>query len=320
MIISASRRTDIAAFYAPWMMNRLRAGYCTVPNPFNRKQVSHILLDPRHVDAIVFWTRNPRPLVAHLPELDEMGHRYYFQYTVMNNPRAIDPKSPPKAQAVDTFRNLSARIGPRRVIWRYDPIVFTKETTVDFHRAKFDELADLLEGNTTRVVVSVVDYYKKAAARFRELRQQGLEVLAPEPFLEPLFAHIAASAAAHGMKAVSCAEELDLRPHGILPGKCVDDELLRNVFGRNASPRKDAGQREACGCVVSRDIGMYDSCLYGCQYCYATTNFATARGNHAAHDAQSPSLLGHYEPDPALCCVEGGNVLPSDTVCKNAHG
>ncbi len=122
MIISASRRTDIPAFYAEWFMQRIRAGYCTVPNPFNRGQVSTISLAPEDVDAIVFWTRFPRPLLPHLDELDRCGYRYYFQFTLLDYPRSLETHRPDVRQAVEAFRTLAERIGPERVIWRYDPI------------------------------------------------------------------------------------------------------------------------------------------------------------------------------------------------------
>ena len=137
MIISASRRTDIPAFYAEWFMRRIRAGYCTVPNPYNRKQVAKVSLAPDAVDVIVFWTRNPRPLLPHLAELDRCGYRYYFQYTVMDNPRAIDPKSPAADAAIKTFRELAGIVGAERIIWRYDPIVISAATPAEFHLSTY---------------------------------------------------------------------------------------------------------------------------------------------------------------------------------------
>src|SRR5262249_45409981 len=134
MIISASRRTDIPAFYAEWMINRIRAGFCTVPNPFNRHQVSRVSLCPEHVDVIVFCTWNPRPLMGRLGELDSRGLRYYFQFRILGYPRELDPKSPSVTAAVETFKALSDHLGPSRVIWRYDPLIFTSLTTAAFHR------------------------------------------------------------------------------------------------------------------------------------------------------------------------------------------
>ncbi|MBI2875311.1 MAG: DUF1848 domain-containing protein [Candidatus Tectomicrobia bacterium] len=298
MIISASRRTDIPAFYTEWLMNRIRAGYCTVPSPFNRNQISTISLKPEDV-VIVFWTRHPRPLLPHLTELDERGYRYYFQYTVMENPRLIDPQTPPREASLETFRRLADRIGADRVIWRYDPILFSTITDAGFHQRTYEKIAQGLRGYTSRSVISIVDPYRKTERRLRELAGQGIAWLTCEgEALEALIRGLARIAAEQGMKIVSCAEKIDLRPYGVQPGKCVDDQLIAKAFGIEVPGEKDPVQREACGCVASKDIGMYDSCLFGCQYCYATTSFERARTNHQAHDPGSPSLLGWYEAKP----------------------
>ncbi len=313
MIISASRRSDIPAFYAEWWMNRIRAGYCTVPNPFNRNQVSTVSLKPEDVDVIVFWTRNPRPLFPHLAELDARGYRYYFQYTISDNPRAIDPKSPPVETAIKTLRELAGRIGPQRVIWRYDPIVLSEATPPAWHSRVHARLAEALAGCTQRNVISVVDIYKKAQKRLGRLRQAGITVEALPPDALPaaardLLLQLAETARVYGMEIVSCAEELDLRPYGIAPGKCVDDDYIARTFGLRPAGKKDPSQREACGCVVSKDVGMYDSCLFGCQYCYATSSFEAAKRNHDAHDPLSPSLVGWYagEPPTAVSTFQKG--------------
>ena len=140
MIVSASRRSDIPAFYAEWMVRRLKEGFCTITNPFNRTQVTTISLKPEYVDAIVFWTRNPRPLMPYLDELDSRGYRYYFQFTILGYPRELDPKSPAAANTAETFGELAERLGSRRVIWRYDPIIFTGITTPAFHEENFQPL------------------------------------------------------------------------------------------------------------------------------------------------------------------------------------
>ena len=297
MIVSASRRTDIPAFYAEWMVRRLREGYCTVPNPFNRDQVTRISLRPEEVDAIVFWTRNPRPLMPHLDELDSRGYRYYFQFTILGYPQELDPKAPPAETAVETFRELAERMGPKRVIWRYDPIVLTGLTPPAFHQENFQRLAESLRGHTRRVVVSIVDMYRKIEKRLKKLEGTPA-ALHPCGVVElaPLMHKLAELARENGMEIVSCAEEVDLRSFGILPGKCVDDRVIAEAFGIEVPGTKDPAQRNACGCVVSRDIGMYESCLFGCQYCYATKSFDQARLNFESHDPRSPSLLGWHKP------------------------
>ncbi len=302
MIISASRRTDILAFYATWFMNRVRAGYCTVPNPFNRAQVSRISLLPQDVDVIVFWTRNPRPLLPALDELDARGYRYYFQYTILDNPRRIDARTPPVDAAIDAFQMLAARVGPARVIWRYDPIVLSSVTDATFHQERYAWIAAQLQGYTTRSVISILDLYRKAERRLRALSAHGVTFPDQTPDqiagFDAMMRSLVATAARCGMEIVSCAEAIDLTGYGVRPGKCVDDELIERVFGLRIDLPKDPNQRAACGCVKSRDIGMYDSCLFGCQYCYATSSFARAADNHAAHDPRSPSLLGWYAAAP----------------------
>lgn len=300
-IISASRRTDIPAFYAKWFINRVRAGYCTVPNPFNANQVSRISLKPEDVLVIVFWTRNPRPLMPFLTELDERGFRYYFQYTVVDNPRELDPKSVPLDRAIQTFRNLSERIGADRVIWRYDPIILTRKTPAEFHIERHEFVAQSLRGYTRRNVISIVDAYNKVIRRVKGLPAEL------QPIEQPDYSFVrclADNCEKNGMEIVSCAEEIDLRPYGVRPGKCIDDELIREVFGIDVPHKKDPNQRKVCGCVVSKDIGMYDTCLFGCVYCYATQSFEKARKRHSQHDPRSPSLVGWYEPSQEQFALE----------------
>ncbi len=276
-------------------MNRIRAGYCTVPSPFNLAQVSTISLKPEDVDVIVFWTRHARPLFASLGELDRRGYRYYFLYTLMDNPRQIDPKSPPLKAALRTFQELSGRIGASRVIWRYDPIVFSNVTGACFHRETYRRIAEALRGYTFRSVFSRMSPYRKAAGRMRTLQEKGVEIgsveTLPSADLEELLSAMKRSAAENGMELRSCSEKPDLLQHGIQPGKCIDDEYIARTFGLRISPEKDPSQRSHCGCVVSKDIGMYDSCTFGCAYCYANKSFELAGRNRRAHDPDSTSLF-----------------------------
>lgn len=292
MIISASRRTDIPAFYSRWFMNRIKAGYCLVPNPFNRAQVARVSLEPADVDAIVFWTRNPRPLFPHLSKLDERGYRYIFLCTLLAYPRQIDPGSPSLEAAIQNFRDLSDRIGQDRVIWRYDPILLTNITGPAFHVRAYRHIADELKGYTRRSVVSITHMYRKIRKRISALAEKGIELLPyDERVLSSLMRSLAEKASLSGMEIRSCADELDLQQYGIQPGKCVDDELISRVFRLNLEVRRDSCQRKNCGCMVSKDIGMYDSCPLGCIYCYATTSFERSLANYRMHDPEAPSLL-----------------------------
>ncbi len=221
------------------------------------------------------------------------GFRYYFQYTILGYPQQLDPKSPPAATAVPTFCELSERLGVHRVIWRYDPIVFSGLTTPAFHRQNYQQLAEQLREHTFRSVVSLVDMYRKTERRLRALAgtPAALQSCDPETLAE-LMRHLAESARTNGLEIVSCAEQLDLQPFGIRPGKCVDDAVLTEAFGLTVNTQKDPAQRHRCGCIVSRDIGMYESCVYGCPYCYATSSFERAKVHFESHTPTSASLYG----------------------------
>jgi hypothetical protein len=184
-------------------------------------------------------------------------------------------------------------IGPDRVIWRYDPIVFSRQTGVEFHLANFESLAKALQGHTRRCVVSIWDEYRKLAKRLRHLAAQGDDFYQPAPAeLDQLMPRLKDLAGANGMEIVSCAEPLDLTRYGIRKGQCVDDGLIHRLFGLHVCGTKDPSQRAVCcGCVKSRDIGAYNTCLFECAYCYATFDFRTAKFNHQRHDPDHPLLL-----------------------------
>lgn len=292
VIISASRRTDIPAFYARWFMNRLRGGLCHVVNPFNPNQVSAVSLKPEDVDVIVFWTRYARPMLPYLKELDRQGYRYYFLYTLVNHPRSIDVKSPPFHVSLQSFRKLAERIGPDRVIWRYDPIFFTTETDAEFHVQTYRYIAQRLKGFTHRSVISLATLYRKLNNRLQAMKGKGVEALSPdEESAANLLRILSQVAADHAMEIFSCAQEADWTACGIRPGKCVDDRYIEKIFGLKVTRKKDPSQRKTCGCIVSKDVGMYNTCLFECAYCYATTSFELARRNYQRHNPHGLSLI-----------------------------
>lgn len=293
MIISASRRTDIPAFYAEWFMNRIHAGFCEVQNPYNSRQVSRISLRAEDVDVIVFWTRNPKPLMPRLPELDSLGYRYYFLYTLMDNPRYLDPNMSALETRIGTFQKLSEMIGQDKVIWRYDPIVLANDMTPEFHLQRYEKIAFRLYGSTQRCIVSFVDSYRKIQKRLDKIETEGhfIETPKPETIIDSMKT-LSKISHRYGMEIYSCAEEEDFRPYGVAPSQCIDSQLIRKLFNISVTDRKDTSQRKACRCAESRDIGSYNSCLYQCVYCYATSNFDRARSNHKRHKPEGTQLLG----------------------------
>ena len=301
VIISASRRTDIPAFYADWFMNRLEAGSCVMANPFNAHQVSRVSLLPRDVDAFVFWSRHPAPMLHRIPLIDQMGHVSYFLYTLLDYPVEFEPHLPPLEQRIRTFRALARTIGPDRVVWRYDPIIVSSLTPYDFHRKCFSVLAHALAGSTKRVVVSIVDYYHKTNRRIASLEDRGITFhrdAATDPQMRELLDFMAETARANGMEIQSCAEVEDYSDVGVPPGACIDPDLVRRLGGKTEAT-KDLGQRAQCLCVRSRDIGVTDTCLHGCVYCYATRSHQLALRRHAEHDPTAPMLWGRPPDEPS---------------------
>lgn len=292
MIISASRRTDIPAFYAEWFMRRLREGFCETRNPFNPAQVSRVSLAPADVDVIAFISKNPAPLLPHLDEIDAHW-RSYFQFTLNAYDREFEANLPPVDQRISYFEQLSAAVGASRVIWRYDPIIISNLTPVEFHLKRFAELARALDGLTRRVVISFVDRYRRIEKPFQELETRGIRVdwIPGEDALRRVSEGILEETARRDMEVFSCGEPFDLSRYGIARGSCVDALYIRRVLGVDVKAGKDPNQRPECGCAPSKDIGAYDTCLHGCRYCYAASPGAAQR-NHERHRPDSAGLLG----------------------------
>ena len=275
-IISASRRTDIPAFHADWFMDRIREGYCHVPNPmYPLKKTLPINLKPEDVDIIVFWTRDPSPLMKYLPELEERGYKYYFQYTIIGYPEDIDPRSPAIKYAIETFKELSSVIGKEKVIWRYDPILFSNITPKEWHAEQISKISEELEGYTERLVISFIDKYRKIVLRLGREGRAGFK-LHPGAFdavsYRSLAEWIGGEMKKKGIRVMTCAEKIDLKESGIEHGKCIDNELIGGILGHKVTDKKDMSQREDCCCVRSRDIGTNNTCSFGCKYCYATAS------------------------------------------------
>lgn len=296
MIISASRRTDIPAYFSEWFINRIKEKYCLVANPFNKNQISFVDLTLEKVDVIVFWTRNAQPLIQYLDFLDEKGYQYYFQFTINNYPRLYEKYTLPINKIINTFIYLSKRVGMGKVIWRYDPIVFTDDLNQKFHLKNFEYLAAQIGRYTKRVVISIVDNYFKTYRRMTKIGTNYDTEQINKPFLNDFLFTLVKIANQFDMKVESCAESKDFSELGIEHGKCIDDELIRDEFGINIKFKKDKTQRIACGCTESKDIGANDTCLMGCEYCYATTSHQLAVRNMIKHNPNYPSLTESVIP------------------------
>lgn len=295
MIVSASRRTDVPFFFSDWFYRRVAEGYVCVRNPMNRCQVSRIALTPDVVDCFVFWSKNPGPMIDRLGELD--GFSYYFQFTLTGYGRDVEPNVPNKREVmIPTFQRLSERVGPERVVWRYDPIAFSKKYTPEYHLRAFKSIARELRGCTDRCVISFVDVYRKNKTR---LQESGLEVPHSERLVD--FARqLADVARENSMTVGSCAEKIDLAAAGIEHNSCISRERIERILRANIEVSKDKAQRAECGCVQSIDIGTYNTCGAGCQYCYANFNQQSIEQNRARYDVSSPILCDKIEPEDVV--------------------
>jgi len=288
MIISASRRTDIPAYFSDWFFNRIKAGEVLVRNPLNTRQVSRINLSPDVVDCIVFWTKNPKPMLERLDELK--GYHYYFQFTLNSYGNDVEANIP-KREIINTFKTLSEKIGKEKVIWRYDPIFINEKYTIDYHERSFNEIADALKDHTEKCTISFIDFYSNIKSNMKNLGIIELDNIEKRKIAEKL-SKIAFS---YGLKMDTCAEDIELADPGITHAKCIDDSLISRIIGCPLKAEKDKNQRLACGCVASIDIGLYNACRNGCKYCYANHSQNTVISNFQQYDKDSPLLCSRIE-------------------------
>ena len=315
VIISASRATDLPAFHADWFMNRLRKGYLRWTNPFNAAQPQYVSFANTRV--IVFWSKNPQPMLRYLDELTLRGINCYFTYTVNDyEAEGFEPNVPSLTERVRTFAALAEKLDKRRVIWRFDPLLLTDKLSVGDLLRKIEHVGEMLHRYTEKLVVSFADiaaYVKvqrnlqKAAVHYRPFTEEEMRAVA---------AGLQALARRWAISVCTCGEEIDLSAYDIQHNRCIDDELMIRCFahdqklmdflgyvppeidlfgGTAAAARpnlKDKGQRAACGCIVSKDIGQYNTCMHLCRYCYANASPASVAANRRRFSVRGESILG----------------------------
>jgi len=307
VIISASRSTDIPAFYADWFIHRLKKGYLQWKNPFNNVP---LYVSFKKARLIVFWSKNPKPMLQHIDWLNDNYPNYYFQYTLNDYDKTIEQKVPDIKQRIETFIQLSEKIGKDKVIWRFDPLILTDKIGVDELLLKVENIGNQLKNHTRKFVFSFADIkiYSKVQNNLRK---------AQIPFNE--FNERTMNEFATGLQTLNknwqfdigtCAESIDLQKYGIVHNKCIDDDLIKRLFYKDAElmnfigykviapdllntayrlekkyngSLKDGGQRELCGCIFSKDIGQYNTCPHLCEYCYANASKQVALENYKTH-------------------------------------
>ncbi len=288
MILNVSGRTDIVAFYSEWFFRRMEEGYLDVRNPFYPKQVSRIFFSC--VDAIVFCTKNPIPL---LPYLDKITIPYVLQVTLTGYKRDIEPFVPDKKKVIEAIKKISEKIGKENVYLRYDPIFLNKKYTLSYHIRAFEKLASLLSSSVSCVIISFLDDYKNV----RE-HQSDLQVI---PFAEEDYKTLGLSfssiAKKYGMTIQTCAEEKNLACYGFQIGSCVDAFLAYRLTGKTKWKKWSARKNSFCHCVQMTDVGVYNTCRHFCRYCYANYDEKKVRENQEKHIPSSSCLIGTVEEE-----------------------
>jgi len=296
VIISASRETDLPRFYADWFLARLREGWCSWRNPFNGEMRKVSFVKTR---MIVFWSKDPNPMLERLSDVEALGFKqYYFQFTLNDYvAEGLEPNVPGGDERIDTFHRLADRIGKDRVIWRFDPLLLTDKISIDVLLERIAKIGRRLKGYTEKLVFSFIDI-----ASYRKVQKNlaGLGCREFSPGEQICFAQgLSQLNTEFGFELATCGELADLSAYGIKHNKCVDDDLMMRLFHNDAAlmdyigaeydlidgwhikkSKKDKGQRKACGCIVSKDIGMYNTCPHLCRYCYANENPDLVKSNY----------------------------------------
>lgn len=294
MILQTGMRTDIPAFYADWFRNRLKAGFVCVRNPYHPKSVARYQLNPDVVDLIGFCTKNPAPMLQDMDVLE--GYAQYWFVTITGYDRDIEPRVPERKRVIEDFSRLSAYVGLNAIGWRYDPILLNEKYSTDRHLDTFAEIASALAGTTTTVVISFIDLYEKVRRNFQMVRE-----VPPKTQLE-LTAEMVRIAARYGMKVRPCGEGTYLEKVGADCSGCMTISTFEKAIGRTLIIPKSAqrGSRPECACILSGDIGAYNSCGHFCRYCYANEDPAIVQAQMKRHDPNSPLLIGQIEPDDVV--------------------
>lgn len=285
MIISASRRSDIPAFYMEWFLNRLKQGEALVRNPMRYTQVRTVALTPEHVEGIVFWSKNPAPVLDCLEAL--RPYPFYILFSLNPYGSDVEPNLPAEERRIETFLRLAEALGSDRLVWRYDPVLLTGSYSDSFHLENFERLAGHLSGATNACKISFVHPYQKINKCLEEI---GVV----HPTVErkiTLGMQMQALAKKKGIVLGACCD-VELVDAGIAEAVCVDAERLEKISGRRIKKRRDSGQRGGCTCCQSADVGVYDTCTHGCIYCYANRSLKRALDNRECHDPLSPFLSG----------------------------
>lgn len=290
MILFASGRTDIPAFYSNWFINRVKAGFVDVRNPFNQKLVSRIYFSD--VDLIMFCSKNPLPMIN---KLDILNVPVLFHVTITPYSKDVEPNIPDKRLIIEGVKKLSLVLGIDNVVVRYDPIFLSDKYNVDYHIKAFDKLCKNLNGYVNKIIVSFMDEYKNVRSNKNILKYRAITKEDHKKIGEAF----SKSAMDNGMSVQTCFEDEDLTQYGFVKGECLSHELAYILTGkkfRSSNVRKE----KKCECVQMVDIGDYNSCMHMCKYCYANYDEKAVSNNFERHDDNSSLLIGSIQRDDVI--------------------
>ena len=288
MIINTGCRTDIPAFYAKWLMNRIREGYVLVRNPYNPNQVTKYNLSPEVVDCLAFCTKNPEPMLTYLDELDK--YKQYWFVTITPYGKDIEPNVPEKQKVIESFKKVSNHIGVDSIGWRYDPIFIGNGFDVSKHIECFENMAKELKGYTHNCTISFLDLYEKVKRNAPDIKPPTKE---EQMEIAKAFARIGKE---NDMVIHACCEKTYLSQYGLQCNGCMSQEIIEKAINNTLQPPKRKNLRQECNCLMGNDIGAYNTCGHLCKYCYANANKQSVIENMKKHDDNSLFLIGRSEP------------------------
>ncbi len=292
MILNTGSRTDIPAYYSNWFYQRIKDGYVIVRNPYNPTQVTKYILSPDVIDAIVFCTKNPAPMLDRLDELKDFDMFWFVTITPYG--KDIEPFVPDKDAVMDSFISLARTVGPAKMSWRYDPIFIDEKYDVDFHINAFRKMSEKLKGSTNQVVVSFIDLYEKTKKNFPGVKSVSFS---DQKMLIDAFSKIARE---NNMQIHLCCEREELVRDNVDASGCLSQSVLEDAIGTHLKVPKPQNARAECQCLLGADIGAYNTCGHGCKYCYANYDRETVVYNMKHHDPMSPLLAGELNEDDVV--------------------
>ncbi len=287
MILSASMRTDIPAFYSKWFMNRVREGYVYVRNPYYRNKVTKYIISPKVIDLLCFGTKNPHPMLDYIDEIKQ-NYKMIWYITITPYGKDIEPNVPDKKQVIEDVKTLSNKLGYESIMIRYDPICMNEKFNVSKHIYAFEKLVKQLKGYIHNITISFLDIYEKVKKNAPDLRAPTKE---EEIELAKAFTKIGKE---NGMMVHGCCEDRELGEYGLDMAGCMSKSIVERVCGYRLNPPKSSNMRGACNCLMGHDIGAYNSCMHLCRYCYANYNQKVVMENVKKHDPNSPFLIGSF--------------------------